>query len=144
MRNRNGREVDSIPDDALSFRFVRSGGPGGQNVNKVSSAVQLRLDLGRAGLPDAVRARLERIAHGHINQRGELIIAAHRLRSQHQNREDALDRLESLIRQARHVPKKRLPTRPSKAQKHKHREQKQLRSAQKKLRGRLRPGHSDV
>jgi len=136
--------VDGIPEQALSYRFVRSGGPGGQNVNKVSSAVQLRVDLARTGLPDPVLERLARIAPGQLTQHGELLIFANRFRSQHQNREDALDRLESLIRQARHAPKKRLPTRLSKNKKHKRREEKKQRSAQKKLRGRPRPGYGDA
>ncbi len=131
--------VDGIPEQALSYRFVRSGGPGGQNVNKVSSAVQLRVDLDRAGLPGSVLERLKRMAPGQITRSGELVIFADRFRSQHQNREDALDRLEALIQQARRVPKKRLPTRVSKAQKKKRRAQKKLRGMQKKLRGRPGP-----
>ncbi len=131
--------VEGISEQALSSRFVRSGGPGGQNVNKVSSAVQLRVDLERAGLPGPVLERLKRMAPGQITRNGELVIFADRFRSQHQNREDALDRLEALIQQARRVPKKRLPTRPSKTQKQKRRAQKKLRSVQKKLRGRPGP-----
>ena len=140
MTQRNS--VDGIPEQALSYRFVRSGGPGGQNVNKVSSAVQLRVDLARTGLPRPVLERLARIAPGQVTQHGELLIFANRFRSQHQNREDALDRLESLIRQARHAPKKRLPTRLSKTKKHKRQEEKKQRSAQKKLRG--KPGSADA
>ena len=133
------KSVDGIPEQALSYRFVRSGGPGGQNVNKVSSAVQLRVDLERAGLPGPVLERLKRLAPGQLTRHGELVIFADRFRSQHRNREDALDRLEYLIRQASRAPKKRLPTRPSKAQKQKRRTQKKLRSMQKKLRGRPGP-----
>jgi len=131
--------VDGIPEHALSYRFVRSGGPGGQNVNKVSSAVQLRVDLDRAGLPGPVLERLKRMVPGQVTRHGELVIFADRFRSQHKNREDALNRLEALIQQARRVPKKRLPTRPSKAQIRKRREEKKLRSARKKLRGRPGP-----
>ncbi len=144
MSHRYDRQIGDIPEDALTFRFVRSSGPGGQNVNKVATAVQLRVDLNRAGLPAPVRARLERIAPSQVNQHGELVIAAHRFRSQHLNRQDALERLAALIAQARRAPKKRLATAPSKAQKHKRREEKRLRSAQKKLRTRHRLHHGEA
>lgn len=130
--------IEGIAPEAISFKFVRSSGPGGQNVNKVATAAQLRVDLARSGLPEAVRARLARIAPSLVTQHDELVIFAHRFRSQQQNREDALERLAALIRQARRVPKKRLQTRPSKAQKEKRRDAKRVRGAQKQLRA--RPG----
>ena len=141
MNHQDGFE--GIPEEALSFKFVRSSGPGGQNVNKVATAVQLRVDLDRAGLPEAVRTRLARIAPSLVTQHGELIIFAHRFRSQHQNREDALNRLAALLRQARHIPKKRLATRPSRTQKQKRRDEKRLRGVQKQLRARPRSNHGE-
>jgi len=132
----NGNGVAGIPAQAISFQFVRASGPGGQNVNKVSSAVQLRVDLDAAGLPAAVRARLERLVPGQITREGELIIAAQRLRSQLRNREDALERLAALVREARRAPKRRIATAPSLGQKRKRRDDKRAQAERKKLRGR--------
>lgn len=123
-----------IPDEALRFQFLRASGPGGQNVNKVSSAVQLRVDLNRAGLPDAVRRRLEALVPGQVTRDGELVISAQRFRSQLRNREDALERLRALLEEARKVPKKRQKTRPSLTQKRQRREHKKQRGVLKKLR----------
>jgi len=108
----------SIPDDELIERFVRSSGPGGQNVNKVSSAVELRFSVATSpNLPEDVRARLLASSDSRLTKEGELVIEANRFRSQPANREDAQRRLREIILAATRVPKKRIATRPSKASK---------------------------
>jgi ribosome-associated protein len=107
----------AIDERHVDFSFVRSSAPGGQNVNKVSTAVELRFDLPAADLPDAVRARLVALAGRRLSQDGALVIKAQRFRSQERNREDALERLFALIRQAAIPPVPRRPTRPTQASK---------------------------
>ena len=103
----------SIDESELQFDFIRAAGPGGQNVNKVSSAVQLRFNVIESTLPDEVKERLLKIAAGRINKDGVLLIHARQYRTQEQNRYDAQERLVEIIRQAAQKPKPRKATRPS-------------------------------
>ena len=125
----------SIDEAELQERFVRASGPGGQNVNKVATAVELRFDVRRcASLPTAVAARLERLAGRRLTDKGVLVIRAERFRTQERNREDARQRLFRLIRKAAVAPKRRVPTKPTRASKERRREDKIKRSRVKQLR----------
>lgn len=125
-----------IPDDELVERFVRSAGPGGQNVNKVASAVELRFDVAASRvLPDAVRARLLARRDRRLTDAGVMVIQANRFRDQGKNREDARARLADIIRAALSVPKRRIATRPTRASKERRIDAKKTRSAVKRNRG---------
>jgi len=126
-----------IDEAELEERFVRSSGPGGQNVNKVSTAVELRFDLrANSSVREYARAKLKRLAGRRLTLDGVIIIQADRFRSQEQNRSDARERLKDLIAEALIVPKKRIKTKPSRGAKQRRVDAKTTRGHVKKLRSR--------
>ena len=128
----------TIPEEELEFRHVRASGPGGQNVNKVSTAVELRFDIGASrSLPADVKARMRRIAGRRLSKEDVLVIDAGRFRTQEANRRDALARLAELVRVAAEKPKKRIATRPTRASKERRIAGKRTRSTLKRGRGRV-------
>jgi ribosome-associated protein len=130
----------SIDEREIGEEFVRSSGPGGQNVNKVATAVKLRFDVLRSpSLPDEVRKRLIHLAGRKMNRKGELIIDARRFRTQEKNRKDAIDRLIELVRKATQKPKPRFKTKPTRASREHRLETKHKRSGIKQTRKTLRP-----
>ncbi|MGQ0558394.1 MAG: alternative ribosome rescue aminoacyl-tRNA hydrolase ArfB [Sphingosinicella sp.] len=126
-----------IPEHALAESFLAATGPGGQNVNKVATACQLRARIGALGLPEEVAARLRRLAGSRLNNEDEIVLTARRFRTREANREDARARLAELVARAQEAPAKRRPTRPGKAARAKRVEKKRRRSDVKQRRGRV-------
>jgi ribosome-associated protein len=127
-----------LPEDAIEEKFLAATGPGGQNVNKVGTAVQLRLDVFALRLHPDVYARLKQLAGSRWTQDGEIIITARRFRTQEANRLDARDRLAELISRAHQRPTRRVKTKPTRAAKERRLTGKSLRSDVKKGRGKIR------
>lgn len=123
-----------IDESEIQEEFIRSGGPGGQHVNKVSTAVQLRFDIRGSKLPWHVKDRLIRLGGKRVTEHGILVISAREFRKREMNRVEALDRLIGIIKKAAERPKKRLKTKPSRAAKERRIEEKKVRGRMKKVR----------
>lgn len=129
----------SIPDSEIELSAVRSQGPGGQNVNKVSSAIHLRFDIVQSSLPDLFKQRLLTLKDQRISKEGVIVIKAQTSRSQEKNRLEALDRLVQILLQVTSTPKVRRPTKPTKGSQRRRMDKKTLHGRQKSLRSKISP-----
>jgi ribosome-associated protein len=129
----------SIPDSEIELSAMRSQGPGGQNVNKVSSAIHLRFDIVQSSLPDPFKQRLLTLKDQRISKEGVIVIKAQTSRSQEKNRLEALDRLVQILRQVTSTPKVRRPTKPTKGSQRRRMDKKTLHGRQKSLRSKISP-----
>lgn len=128
----------SLPDDELEMTAIRSQGAGGQNVNKVSSAIHLRFDINSSSLPEFYKERLLTLKDKRITSDGVIVIKAQQFRTQEKNRQDALQRLQELIQNSAVIQKTRRPTRPSRNSRNKRMDKKTLRGKTKSLRGQVK------
>ena len=144
MTTQAAGQLEIVPGFALdpgdvAYEAIRASGPGGQNVNKGSTAVQLRYDLRRAAMPEAIRERLLRSSDRRLSSDGVLVIKAQQFRSQARNREDALERLVDWLRSGARRPARRVPTRPTRAARERRLAAKGIRSQNKRLRRKPEP-----
>ena len=131
------KRVSDIPESEIVFSAIRASGPGGQNVNKVSSAIHLRFDVRSSSLPDAVKAKILRMRDTRISTEGVIVIKAQKFRSQEKNKLESLARLDELLQKSQHVETPRRQTRPSKSSVRKRLEGKKKQGSVKKNRGKV-------
>ncbi|BBM02158.1 alternative ribosome rescue aminoacyl-tRNA hydrolase ArfB [Microbulbifer sp. GL-2] len=134
----NARRKIQVPLDEVQFSAVRAQGAGGQNVNKVSSAIHLRFNIPASSLPEKIKQRLLQLSDRRVSSDGTVVIKAQNFRTQEKNREDALSRLQQLIEQAAEIPKRRIPTKPSRGAKERRLQSKNRRSQVKTMRGKVK------
>ena len=131
------KRVSDIPESEIVFSAIRASGPGGQNINKVSSAIHLRFDVRSSSLPDAVKAKILRMRDTRISTEGVIVIKAQKFRSQEKNKLESLARLDELLQKSQHVETPRRQTRPSKSSVRKRLEGKKKQGSVKKNRGKV-------